>query len=176
MLKKLLIGLVLLIGGFCAYVAMKPDNYRIERSTVFDASPEALFAQANDLRKFNEWSPWAKLDPNAKSEFGGASEGVGASFSWAGNQDVGKGTMTIVESTSSSRIVIRMDFEEPMNDTAMVEYLFEPVDGGTRMVWAIYGKDNFFSKAICVFMDRDAMVGDMYEQGFENLRVVVEGS
>jgi hypothetical protein len=39
------------------------------------------FAQVNDLRNWEAWSPWAKLDPAAKQTYAGPTAGVGASFS-----------------------------------------------------------------------------------------------
>ena len=40
----------------------------------------------NDFHKWDAWSPWAKLDPNAKTAFEGPSAGEGAVFAWAGNR------------------------------------------------------------------------------------------
>lgn len=176
MFKKILIGLVLIIAVFCAYVAMLPNDYRIERSLKIEGKPDQVFAQVNDLRNFNEWSPWAKLDPNSKAEFSEPSLGKGASLSWAGNHDVGKGKMTIIESSPDERIRMRLDFKEPMEDTATAEFLFKPDGESTSVTWAIFGQDSFIGKAICVFMDRDKMVGDMFEKGLSNLKGLVEKS
>lgn len=176
MFKKILIGLVLLIAIFCGYVATLPNDYRIERSAVVNAEPAKVFEHVNDLRKFNDWSPWAKLDPNAKSEFGGAPLGEGATFSWDGNSEVGKGQMTIIESRPHEQIRMRLDFKEPMEDTATAEFLFKPEGDATRVTWAIGGEDTFVSKAICVFMNRDEMVGDMFSKGLANLKELVEST
>ncbi len=176
MFKKILIGLVLIIAVFCAYVAMLPNEYRIERSLKIEGKPDQVFAQVNDLRKFNDWSPWAKLDPNSTAEFSGAGSGEGAAFSWAGNHEVGKGKMTIIESRPNERIAMRLDFKEPMEDTATVEFLFKPDGESTHVTWAIFGNDSFLEKAICVFFDRDKLVGDMYDQGLSNLKTLVEKS
>ena len=170
MLKKLLIGLAVLIALFCAYVATLPDEYRIARSILIKAAPEQIFEQVNDLQKFNTWSPWAKLDPKSKAEFSTPSVGKDASLSWAGNHEVGKGKMTIIESTPNERIRMRLDFKEPMEDTATAEFLFKSKGDATEVTWAIFGKDTFLSKAICIFMDRDKMVGDMFEKGLSNLK------
>ena len=97
-----------------------------------------------------------------------------ASLSWAGNRDVGKGKMTIIESSPDERIAMRLDFKEPMEDTATAEFLFKSDGESTNVTWAIFGQDSFMDKAICVFMDRDKMVGDMFNQGLSNLKMVVE--
>jgi len=174
MFKKIFIGLLLLIVVFCVYVAMLPSDYRIERSLKIEGKPEQIFAHVNDFHKFNDWSPWAKIDPNSKAEYSGPSSGEGAAFRWAGNRDVGKGEMTIIESSLNERIRMKLDFKEPMDDTATAEFLFKPDGDSTHVTWAIFGDDGFMEKAIFVFMDRDKMVGDMFNKGLLNLKNLVE--
>ena len=36
------------------------------------------------------------------------------------------------------------------------------------------GQNNFLSKAICMFVDMDKMVGGMFEQGLAQMKSVVE--
>ena len=67
--KRLLIGIALLAATFIVVVALQPDDYRLTRQTVIAAPAAAVFAQVNDLQKWENWSPWAKLDPNAKVTF-----------------------------------------------------------------------------------------------------------
>lgn len=38
----------------------------------------------------------------------------------------------------------------------------------------MYGKNNFISKAFCLLMDMDQMIGEKYEEGLENLQRIVE--
>ena len=70
-LKRLLVGVVLLIATFLVVVWFQPDDYRLTRSTVIAAPAAEVFSRVNDLRKWDDWSPWAKLDPNAKVTFSG---------------------------------------------------------------------------------------------------------
>src|SRR5438105_584457 len=103
-LKRLLIALVLLAAGFATVVWSQPDDYRLPRSAEIAAPAAAVFAQVNDLRRWENWSPWAKLDPNAKVTFSGPQSGQGATFKWDGNDKVGAGTMTITESKPNERV------------------------------------------------------------------------
>src|ERR1700751_5611955 len=79
-LKRLLIGLVLLVAAFATVVALQPDDYRLTRQIVIAAPASAISPHVNDLRQWEEWSPWAKLDPNAKISFEGTLAGSGAMF------------------------------------------------------------------------------------------------
>ncbi len=52
MLKKILIGLVVLIAALAGYVGMQPDDFRIERSATVNAPAPEVFAQVNDFHKW----------------------------------------------------------------------------------------------------------------------------
>jgi len=45
----------------------------------------------NDFHRWNAWSPWARLDPDAINTFAGSESGTGAEFRWKGNGQVGEG-------------------------------------------------------------------------------------
>jgi len=62
--------LVAIVAAFAAFVALQPSEYRIARSATIAAPASDVFAQVNDFHKWDAWSPWAKLDPNAKTTFG----------------------------------------------------------------------------------------------------------
>src|SRR5260221_3893318 len=98
MLKKLLLGLVALIALFLIVIATGQAAFRIERSAQINAPAEVVFAQVNDFRHWDGWSPWARLDPNMTKTIAGAPQGVGAGYAWSGNTQVGEGRMTIIES------------------------------------------------------------------------------
>lgn len=162
--------LVALLG----YVAMQPSGFSIERSTTIAAKPEAAFAVVNDFRSWDDWSPWAKLDPAASAELSGAPSGAGARFRWAGNNKVGAGSMTIVESRPHDLIRIRLDFEKPMKATNEARFIFTPEAGGTRVSWRMTGENKFAGRLVCTFMNMDKHVGGQFAQGLAAMKVMVE--
>src|SRR5262245_1044171 len=99
MIKKIiLIGVPVLILVVVLVIALQPSDFRVSRSATMAAAPEAVFPHVNDLHKWEAWSPWAKLDPNAKNTYSGPAAGLGATFAWVGNNQVGEGSMSITES------------------------------------------------------------------------------
>ena len=174
MVKKILLGLIVAVVVLVIVVAMQPDEYRIERSATMDAPVAAVFEQVNDLHKWNAWSPWAKLDPNAKNTFEGAESGEGAIFKWAGNDEVGEGKMTIVESKPHELVNIQLDFIKPFESTGNSEFAFKPEGDKTTVTWAMYGKHSFIEKGVCMFMNMDKMLGGNFETGLASLKKVVE--
>src|SRR5262249_48571234 len=121
------------------------------------------------------WSPWAKIDPEAKNTFAGAAAGTGAIFSWDGNNKVGAGRMTVTESRPSELIRINLEFLRPFKATNTTEVTFKPDGNGTVRPWAMFGRKNFMSRAFCLFMNMDKMVGGDFEKGLASMKAVVEG-
>jgi len=97
-LKVVLALLAIAVVGFLVAVALQPAAFRISRSATMQAPASAVFAQVNDFHNWTAWNPWQKLDPTAKNTFSGPTSGVGSVFEWDGNDEVGAGRMTIVES------------------------------------------------------------------------------
>jgi uncharacterized protein YndB with AHSA1/START domain len=176
MLKKVLLAIVVIVGGFCAFVATRPATYHVERSTTIKAPPEAVFTAVSDLKTFTAWSPWDKRDPNMQKTFSEKTSGVGATYEWKGNKDVGSGRMTITEHTPPARVRERLEFIEPFSSVADVTFDVAPAGGETKTTWAMDGNNNFIGKAMSVFMDMDKMIGADFEAGLANLKTLVETS
>lgn len=176
MIARLLAILLAVILAFAAYVALIPGEFSVERSAAIAAPPEAVFKHVNNLKKWDDWSPWAKRDPNSKSAYEGPEEGPGAIFKWDGNEEVGKGQMTIVESNPSERIAIKLEFERPFPGTSDVGFAFKPDGDGTNVTWSLSGEQGFVERAIMLVMglDMDEMIGKEYETGLASLKRIVE--
>lgn len=173
MIVKILLILGVLIAALAAFIGTRPADFRISRSAVLPAPPSAVFAQVNDLRKWEAWSPWAKLDPNSTATFSGPSAGVGCSMAWTGNKEVGEGKMTILESKSDAQIGLELEFIKPFQATNRTEFTFQPQAGGTLVTWTMSGANNFMGKAMGLIMDCEKMIGDQFDQGLANLKTVV---
>src|SRR5262245_32558133 len=98
MFKKVALVLGIVVVALVALIATRPDNFKVERSAVVTAPPAIAFAQVNDFHGWAAWSPWEKLDPAMKKDFGGAPMGTGSTYHWVGNDKVGEGRMTITDS------------------------------------------------------------------------------
>lgn len=176
MFKKILIGLVVVLAVLAGIVATRPDSFAVERSTTIQATPEFAFALVNDFHRWNEWSPWDKLDPTMKRTFEGASAGSGALYSWTGNDKVGEGKMTIEESKPNEFVRIKLEFIKPFASTNSTIFTFTPAGKDTQVKWKMEGHNNFMSKAFSMFMDMDKMVGGDFERGLASMKTGAEAS
>ena len=174
MLKWILLSVVGIVVIFIAVVALQPADFKIERSATLRAPANAAFAQVNDFQNWRAWSPWEKIDPALKRNYDGPRAGTGAIYAWQGNKDVGEGRMTITESRPGELVRIKLEFFKPFAATNTAEFSFKPAGDATQVTWSMAGQNNFLSKAMCLFIDMDRMVGGMFEQGLAQMKTVLE--
>lgn len=176
MFKKILIALAAVIVVILVVAAFQPADFTVTRSASINAAPAKVFAQVNDLHNWNNWDPWAKIDPAMKVTYEGPKAGVGAAYGWAGNGKVGEGKLTITGSKPSSEVALRLDFEKPMKDTCMADFTFKPEGKGTNVTWTMTGKKQYPAKVMCLFTSMDKMVGGMFEKGLADMKTAAEAS
>ena len=176
MWKKILLAVAVLLVCLFGYVALQKPDYQIARSITVQAPAERVFPHVNDVKKFDVWNPWSKLDPNAKIQFSENTAGVGAFSSWDGNHNVGAGTMTVADSQPNSRVAFKLEFLKPFPGTQDAEFTFVPNAEGTVVTWSIRGKSSFIPRLFCtlMFVNMDKMMGDMFDKGLAQLKAVAE--
>jgi hypothetical protein len=157
-----------------AVVATRPSDFRVTRSTAISALPAVVFAQVNDFHNWDGWSPWARMDPEMKATYAGPAAGTGAVYSWVGNNKVGEGRMTIMESHPSDLVRIKLEFIKPFAATNTAEFTFQPQGNQTTVTWNMTGKKNFMTKAMGLVMNMDKMIGGQFDQGLAQMKSVAE--
>lgn len=176
MLQKLFIlavGAVLGAAGVVGYAATKPNEFRIVRSTLIEASPDKIAAAIQDFRTWRQWSPFERLDPKLKRQFSGPAAGQGAVYAWEGNGEAGAGRMEILAATPR-RVSIELDFIRPFETSNMAEFTLEPEGEATRVTWAMVGPSPLMVKVMDLFYDIDRAVGAEFETGLANLKALSE--
>ena len=174
MIAKILILLAVLLVIFLIVAALQPADFRVERRILVSASPGMAYGQVNDLHRWQEMSPYVKMDPAAKYDFTGPPAGVDASLGWVGNASVGEGRMTIIESRPNELIRMRLDFKKPFKSTCVAEFEFKPVGDQTSVTWSLTGRKIFITKAMGLIISMDKMMGSQFEEGLANLKRLVE--
>jgi uncharacterized protein YndB with AHSA1/START domain len=174
MIKTIAILLALLIAALLIYAAIKPDSFRIERTTTINAPPDKVFSLINDFHQWEAWSPWEKIDPALKRTYSGASSGKGAIYEWNGNKEIGHGRMEITESAPPSKIALKLDFVKPFEAHNTVEFTLATQGDSTTVTQAMYGPSPYISKLMSIFFSMEKMVGEKYEEGLANLKAIAE--
>jgi uncharacterized protein YndB with AHSA1/START domain len=173
MLRKLFVVLLVVTMGFIGLIALQPSTFEVSRMVLVPAPPSDVFAMVNDLHRWDGWSPWLKLDPNARMTYEGPDAGPGAAVRWAGNEEVGEGRMEILENRPDERVRLRLEFIKPFPGKSEMEFDFEPAEGGTQVTWSMTGHNNLVGKVMCLFIDMDKKIGGDFERGLANLRGAV---
>jgi hypothetical protein len=176
MLPKVLIGFGLLVALLVVVVATRPAAFRIARSITIDAPPEHAFALVDDFHEWSLWSPYEKLDPNMTRNYEGPKSGTGAIYSWAGNDKVGTGRMVIEKSVSPSLVELRLEFIKPFAAKNHGSFTFTREGRGTKVTWAMEGRNGFMNKAVSLVMNMDKLVGTDFERGLAAMKVAAEGA
>jgi Polyketide cyclase / dehydrase and lipid transport len=175
MAKKILIALAVLCVGLYVVISLQPSTYSVQRSATIAAPPPKVFTQVNDFGAWDTWSPWKNLDPNPKKKIiSTPSAGKGASFAWAGNDQIGEGSLTILDSIPNKHVDIEQVFIRPFAGKARIAFTLTPADYGTHVTWKMDGTNDFIGKAMCLVIDMDAKLGKDFEQGLANMKAVVE--
>jgi len=176
MIINILIGLAVVIVVFVIIVATRPNEFCVARAVSISAPEAVVFAQVNDLHKWEAWNPWGKLDPAATMTYDGPPTGTGAGYTWAGNNKVGEGRMTITESRPHELIRFRLEFRKPFKATNTAEFTFKPDGNQTAVTWSMSGQNNFVTKTVGLFMNCDKMCGGQFEKGLADLKSVAEAA
>lgn len=173
-LRALIIALAFIAAAVVGVGLFLPDEAVVVRSTRIQSSPATVFTVLNGFHQFNQWSPWAELDPNAEYLISGPPMGVGARSSWS-SQDpsVGSGSQEILEVEPNKEIEVRLVFSGFDADN-LSTYQLAPEDGGTRLTW-VYRSDfkgSLMGRYFGLMLDR--MIGPDYEKGLAKLKTFVE--
>ncbi len=175
MLIHILIGVVVIAAVLAAIISLRPSDFAVSRSASINGPASAVFAYVNNLQNWNEWSPWSKLDPDAKTSLEGPNAGRGAIFRWDGDRKVGAGSMEITESKPNELVGIHLTFLRPFKGENEVRFSFKPDGNQTIVTWSMQGRQNFMMKAMSLVMSCDKMMGGFFEEGLANLNARVQG-
>lgn len=163
------IALVLLLA------MIAPKTYKVSRTTEISRPKAEVFEYLKSLKKMDEWSPWAKKDPNMKKNFTGTDGAVGAVSYWNGNKDVGEGEQEITRIVDGERIESELRFLKPWKSTSdCYTQVDDAGNGKTKVTWGFSGKNKFPMSIMMLFMSMDKMVGKDFEAGLKNLKGVLE--
>ncbi|MBE2254079.1 MAG: SRPBCC family protein [Myxococcus sp.] len=177
MIKKIAIGLGVVVVLLLVVIATRPSTFEVKRSLQMGAPPEIVYAHVIDFREWARWSPWDQMDPKMTKTYSGAETGVGSKYAWAGDRDtVGSGSMTIETAKPSEAIGIKLEFTVPFATTNQTDFAFTPAAGGTNVTWSMKGTNDFMGKAFSLVMDMDKMVGADFEKGLATLKTHAEAA
>jgi uncharacterized protein YndB with AHSA1/START domain len=172
LLKAIVWILAILVVVFVGGGYLLPDEVTVQRQVVINAPPEKVFSLVEGYKRFNEWSPWAELDPKTQYTFEGPDTGIGATMRWASNDpNVGAGSQTITEHVPNSHVGAYLDFGAMGKSQSSWD--LKPEGAGTSATWSFRMKlEGLMDRWFGLLMDR--FIGPDYEKGLGRLKALAE--
>jgi len=173
LLIRAVVFVVVLLVGLVGIGFLLAERIHVERSAQIAASPAAMHALLNSFEKFDQWSPWADLDPGVKVERSGPASGVGARYAWHGNAEVGAGSQEIIATTPDSSVQIRLVFDG-FDQPSVSTFTIKPEGNGSLVTWAMDSElgSNPINRYFGLMMDK--YIGQDYEKGLARLKALAE--
>lgn len=173
MLKKIGLGLVVIVVLFLGYVSTREGKFNYEASGVINAPAEKVFPYLSDFRKGSAWSPYERMDPNMKKTYSGTDGAVGSMMDFE-SDEAGSGRLEMLKIVPNELVEIRLTMTKPFKADNLVRYTLAPEGAGTRFTWSMSGDGGFLGKLISTLIDCKVMVIGEFDKGIENLKNVVE--
>lgn len=180
-LKKALKITGIVVGAFVMLIVIAvlivDTEFEVERTVVIEQPVDSVFGYITYLRNQENFSTWAEIDPQMQTEYRGTDGTVGFVSAWWGSDEVGSGEQEIVGITEGERIDYELRFFEPFESTSRSFMSTEPVsDNQTRVTWGMSGSSPRPFNLVMLFIDLEEALGSDFEEGLENLKVLLEKS
>lgn len=168
--------LLVVLGVFLGYVALKPSHYEISRSVTIQAPADKVFPFVNTRTLANSWNPFILQDADIKLSYAGPEVGVGSQTHWESSKQMGVGTATVIESIPNQKVLVKLEYTKPFRMHQEAAFLLASQGSDTILTWKAYGENNFFSRVLCTFVNMDKKVGDSFAVGLQTVKNRVEQS
>jgi len=174
--KKVITGLGILIAIPLIVALFVEKDYAVEREITIKKNKQEVFDYIKLLKNQDNYSKWAKMDPNIKKTFRGEDGTIGFVSGWeSDNEDVGVGEQEIKKITEGERIDFELRFMKPFEATEPAFMTTETVgENQTKVTWGFSGHMNYPMNLMMLFMDFEQMIGDDLDMGLKNLKQILE--
>ncbi|MEJ1223597.1 SRPBCC family protein [Sediminicola sp. 1XM1-17] len=167
----IILGIVLLI---IILSMIGPKHYDVSRSIEIERPKADVFEYLKYLKNQQKWSPWDKKEPDMEKRFTGTDGEVGAISYWKGKK-VGEGEQEITKIVAGERMEGELRFMKPFKSTSDCYLIAEEVTPqSTKVIWGFKGKNAFPMTIMALFMNMDKMVGKDFEEGLQDLKIILE--
>lgn len=160
---------ILVIGIIVNMLA--PASISTERSTTIKAPANMVYNMVNDLKAWDDWSPWLAMDTTMVNTYGDVSVGKGATVAWKSTSQ-GNGSQEIVETVIGEKIKTKMNFEGFEGDNYS-SWAFAESDGETKVSWDFEGAKSPWLFKWMNFMIKPA-INEAYDNGLAKIKEIAE--
>ncbi len=165
---------VLVIAAILVYASTLPNMMRVERSVLVKAPAESIYPLIADFHNWPAWSPFEKMDPSMQKTYSGAEKGKGSMVTWTGKGMDGEGSMEIKDAMEPTMAKIELNYIKPMKAVNTFDFTLAPEGDSTKVTWAMSGANSYMTKVFSVFMNRDKILGGVFDDGLSQIKAKAE--
>lgn len=175
-LKRILLVIAVIIAIPLIVAVFVKKSYDVAREITIDRPIEEVFDYVVLLKNQDEFSVWAKMDPEMKKSFKGEDGTVGFVSAWQSeSDDVGHGEQEILAIQKNKQIDYELRFIKPFESTSSATMLFEKVnENATKVTWQFTGNISYPMNLMLVLTDFNEMIGKDLQDGLGNLKDILE--
>lgn len=133
-LRIILIIIVTLVALLLIIPLFTPATAEVSAEIEIALEPSQVFPPVASYENREAWDPWVTGDSTTVVTIDSKPGYVGSTYAWEG-EILGTGRMEVIDVTEPGYIQSNVWFGE-VETPALVEWTFEPVEGGTRVVWS----------------------------------------
>ena len=170
-LKYIILLLLTLTIGGSIYIATLKSDFNVKQTKIIKAPAEVIFNTINEYKTWEKWGPWNELDSTIVASYPKTTSGVGASYTWTGNE--GPGTIKTISLIPNKEIIQQIDFGS--GSTPDVYWELNPTEYGTEVTWGMKGKSSFSEKIYWLYKGGiEKNMTPMYTRGLELLDMYIQ--
>lgn len=176
MLKKILILFVVILAiPFITALFVKQD-YSVVATVAIDRPVSEVFSYVKQLKNQDNFSVWARIDPDMSKSYRGTDGNVGFVAAWASdNEEVGRGEQEIIAIIDGRRIDYELRFLAPFEATSPAYMTTEAIaEQQTQVNWGFSGHMDYPMNLMFLFIDFETMIRNDLQQGLNTLKSVLE--
>ncbi len=170
-LKRLVVALLIIIVLILVVAIFLPSKRNIEESRYIKCPAKYIYAQVNDLKRWDSWTPFREGDTAMKIILSGPQQGVGAVMKWE-SKTQGNGTMTIVEEETNKHLRMKMEFEG--QGVSYSDWIFTEEGDSTKVTWSLELNNLKYPVGRLLGAFMPGMIHKSFKTGLEKLEKVSE--
>src|SRR3954454_8285101 len=167
------LALAVLAGVVIAVSGRGASPRRVEREVVVAAPPEMVLEYVSDLRRWPEWSPRERLDPEVRRTYGGPARGVGSSYYWSGNERIGQGRRT-VPAAAEGKVEVELELKQPRAVESDLEFRAVAAEGGSRVSLTVLGTHDLEGRSLGFFSSAEKKLGAELDAALAGIKELTE--
>ena len=170
-LRVILIIVIVLVAAILIVPLFSPATATVSAETTINKDVNRIFPGVASFMDRDQWDPWLTQDSSAEATIESSAAYVGSTYAWIGDK-VGTGRMEVISVKENEYIESNLWFGE-VDEPALVEWRFEPVDGGTHVTWS-FSQETAYPIGRLGMMFGKIFLTQSFELGLANLKEWME--